>query len=63
MNKEFDDFEALEPEQIVAATKKPFGRKKLGRGATFMLGFLRVYVLVAVPLVIYAFFHALNAPH
>jgi len=46
-----------------APVSEPLGRMKLGRGAKFMLTALRVYVLIAVPLVIYAFVHALNATH
>ena len=46
-----------------APVSEPVGRMKLSRGATFMLMALRIYVLIAVPLVIYAFVHALNAAH
>ena len=55
------DLSALEPDQLVAATVKPLGRAKLSRGALWMLALLRLYVLIAVPLVIYAFFHALGS--
>lgn len=42
--------------------KKPYPRRKLGTGTIVLLWALRVYVLVAVPLVVYAFLRALHAP-
>lgn len=36
------------------------GRRKLSPAIVILLWVLRVYVLVAIPLVIYAFFHALR---
>ena len=46
----------------VMAAKQPLPRRKLGRGTTALLVLLRVYVIVAVPIVGYAFFHALGTP-
>jgi hypothetical protein len=50
---------ALEPSQLTAATEQPFARRKLGWGILTVLMLLRAYVLVAVPVVCYAFIHAL----
>ncbi len=55
-----DLLDALEPSQRAAATSLPLPRKKLGRGTHMMLMLMRVYVFMAIPLVIYAFFHALQ---
>ena len=54
--------DALEPSQLTAATDVPLPRRKLSRAATIMLIALRVYIFVAVPIVGYAFVHALLAP-
>lgn len=35
-------------------------RRKLSAGVVALLWLLRAYVLIAVPLVVYAFFHALR---
>jgi len=53
---------ALEPEQLAAATLRPYPRCRLGRGAMGLLIGLRVYVAIAIPIVVYAFVHALRAP-
>jgi hypothetical protein len=42
--------------------RKPYPRRKLGAGTIIVLWTLRVYVLVAVPLVVYAFLRALHVP-
>ena len=52
---------ALEPAQLSAATLQPLPRRKLGRSTVALLVLLRVYVLIAIPLVCYAFVHALTA--
>jgi len=54
--------DALEPSQLTAATDVPLPRRKLGRAATILLIALRVYIFVAVPIVGYAFVHALMTP-
>jgi hypothetical protein len=54
---------ALAPEQLAGAKYRIYPRRKLGRGVTALLLLLRVYVLVAVPLVFYAFWRALAAGH
>ncbi|MGA2044419.1 MAG: hypothetical protein ABSG83_13735 [Roseiarcus sp.] len=52
---------ALEPEQLAAAKLRPFPRRKLGRGVLALLVLLRVYVVIAIPIVVYAFVRALLA--
>jgi hypothetical protein len=42
------------------ATKRSLPRRRLGRGTTALLVLLRVYVIIAVPVVAYAFVHALG---
>ena len=53
--------DALEPDQRIAETRKPLPRRKLNRSQMILLVALRIYVVIAVPLVGYAFFHALHA--
>jgi hypothetical protein len=53
---------ALEPDQLAAATEKPLPRRVLGRGTLALLILLRIYVVIAVPVVGYAFVHALLVP-
>ena len=63
MGKEMADLSALEPDPCAAATSvKRFGQRKLSGKLTLLLGAMRVYVLIAVALVIYAFVHALMTP-
>jgi hypothetical protein len=54
--------EALEPAQLTAATDIALPRRKLSRGVEGLLIALRVYIVVAVGIVGYAFFHALLTP-
>ena len=54
----------LEPGQRSAATRQPLPRRTLARGTVALLIALRVYVVLAIPIVAYAFIHALQAhPH
>ncbi|HEY4926926.1 MAG TPA: hypothetical protein VII20_21155 [Roseiarcus sp.] len=53
---------ALEPDQLAAAKMRPYPRRNLGRGVLTLLILLRVYVAIAIPVVAYAFVHALLAP-
>jgi hypothetical protein len=53
---------ALEPGQLAAMRARPLPRRKLTQPALIFLGLLRLYVLVAVPIVCYAFVHALMTP-
>jgi len=55
------DLAALEPDQFSAATQTPLPRRELGRGVLALLVILRIYVLLAIPLVAYAFVRALLA--
>jgi hypothetical protein len=50
---------ALEPSQLTEATAHALPRRKLGRGTVALLVALRIYVLIAIPIVGYAFIHAL----
>ena len=51
--------EVLEADQLVASKTQPYPRRALGRGTLALLIALRVYVVIAIPIVIYAFVHAL----
>jgi hypothetical protein len=53
---------ALEPSQLTAVTQIKLPRRRLGRGTLTLLILLRVYVIVAMSIVGYAFVHALFAP-
>ena len=53
---------ALEPGQFTAVSERPLPRRKLGRGALALLIALRVYVVIAIPIVAYAFIRALLTP-
>jgi hypothetical protein len=52
---------ALEPDQVAAATMRPLPRRRLGKGAMGLVILLRVYVALAIPVIVYAFVHALRA--
>ena len=54
--------DALEPGQLTAVTKVPLPRRQLGRATTALLIALRIYIFMAVPIVGYAFVHALTTP-
>ena len=53
---------ALETDQLVASTARPLPRRVLSRGVLALLVALRVYVLIAIPIVGFAFVHALLTP-
>jgi hypothetical protein len=53
---------ALSPGPLTAMTQNPLPRRQLGRGTLALLILLRVYVIVAIPIVGYAFVHALLTP-
>ena len=53
---------ALEPGQLTATKHQKLPRRRLGRGILSLLILLRVYVVIAIPIVGYAFVHALLAP-
>lgn len=52
--------EALEQNGFTNAVQAPLPRRVLGRGALALLILLRVYVVIAIPIVAYAFIHALR---
>ena len=62
MTERTNGIDSLEPSQLAAATIVPLPRRKLGRVTVALLIALRVYVFVAVPIVAYAFVHALLTP-
>lgn len=51
--------DSLERSQLTQYSELPLPRRKLGRGTVMLLVLLRIYVLVAIPIVAYAFFRAL----
>jgi hypothetical protein len=55
------DLAALEPDQFSAAIQTPLPRRVLSGGVLALLVMLRIYVVLAIPLVAYAFIHALMA--
>ena len=55
------DMSSLEPGQRMADKRQPLPRKKLGRVELALLSIMRIYVLAAIPIVVYAFVHALRA--
>jgi hypothetical protein len=55
------DLAALEPGQFSADRRTPLPRRKLSGGVLALLVALRIYVLLAIPLVAYAFVRALMA--
>jgi len=59
---DIDPSRALEPAQLTSATHEPLPRRKLSKGVITLLLLLRVYVVIAIPLVGYAFVHALMQP-
>jgi hypothetical protein len=50
----------LEAEQLSHVKQTILPRRKLGTGILFLLILLRLYVFLAIPLVAYAFIHALT---
>jgi hypothetical protein len=56
-----DLIRVLDKGQLTTNTQTKLPRRKLGRGELSLLIALRIYVLVAIPIVGYAFVHALRA--
>jgi hypothetical protein len=52
----------LEHGQLASTRSRKLPRRRLGRGVLALLVLLRVYVVIAIPIVGYAFFHAMHAP-
>jgi hypothetical protein len=52
--------QALEDTQLAAAKQMPLPRRVLSKGTILLLILLRVYVLLALPVVGYAFVHAIK---
>ncbi len=51
--------DVLEPSQLSDARRTPLGRRRLTPGMLIAMWALRLYVLVALPLVGYVFFRSL----
>lgn len=60
---DFDPASCGAPAEHAAATLLPLPRRVLGRGTLALLILLRAYVVVAIPVVLYAFVHAVLASH
>lgn len=56
-----DPLDGLERGQVCAETARRLPRATLGRATIALLIGLRIYVLLAIPIVAYAFFRALRA--
>ena len=52
--------EALEPAQLVAARREPYGRRQLSTGALIAMWGLRVYAILMVLVVIYSVVQAIH---
>jgi hypothetical protein len=52
--------QALEDAQLAAAKQTKLPRRVLGKGTMALLILLRVYVILALPVVAYAFVHAIK---
>jgi hypothetical protein len=48
---------------VSAPNRAPLPRRKLGPGLVALLWTLRIYVVLALPLVVYAFIRALQHAH
>ena len=53
--------DGLEPDQIVAAAARPFGRYRASRSVTALLWAVRVFVLLIAAMVVYTF--VVSIPH
>lgn len=51
----------LEPDQLSMASRRPLPRRKLSGATVSLLWLLRLYVFIAIPVVGYAFVHALHS--
>ena len=55
-----DPLDALDPDQRSEVAERPLPRRRLGPGLIWLLAGLRLYVVAAVALAIYAFVVALR---
>jgi hypothetical protein len=53
----------LESTQLSSAKLRPYPRRTLGRGTKAVMILLRLYVILSLPIVAYAFLHALALNH
>lgn len=61
MSCRHDLIEALEPDQLTAALERPLPRRRVGTSIFLLLAALRLYVILAIPIVCYAFIQALHS--
>ncbi|GAC1307071.1 MAG: hypothetical protein NVS2B3_00460 [Vulcanimicrobiaceae bacterium] len=61
MNESDHELAALHPAQRTSARARPLPRRTLDARTSLLLLAMRIYVTVAVPLVIFAFFRALGS--
>ncbi len=61
MQEPMADLSVLEPGQSTSAARRHFPRRVLNRVELALLIVLRIYVFLALPLVVYAFVKALYA--
>ena len=52
----------LEHDQLTSSTRQSLPRRALGPGTLVLLILLRIYVVVAIPIVVYAFVQAVKSP-
>ena len=57
----FEAFDALEPSQLRAALRERLPRREIGPRIRALLWTLRIYVVIAIALVVYSFVRALHA--
>ena len=60
---DFEPLAAPDMAELATSALPPLPRRVLGRGTLALLILLRVYVVVAIPVVGYAFVHAVLATH
>lgn len=53
------ELDALEPSQLTQYAERPLPRQRLRGRTVALLVVLRIYVLIAIPVVVYAFIRAL----
>lgn len=63
MNYDGLEINVLEPRQLAAVVGQPLPQRKLSRHILTLLWVLRLYVFIAIPVVGYAFIHALHGAH
>ncbi len=60
MKDEVGDLDSMEAHDRALLLLQPLQRRKLGGGTLVLLWILRIYVIIAVPLAVYAFIRSLH---